>query len=312
MINIFQNPKITKKTISNLLKTYSSYLEKILSTSKFIDSKISLENKLKKINLNIKDLAIVKFENLLSIESKFCRANAHSPLTENEKEYLMYLYGKLRQNFGFKIANTFFIRTCPYCNTNDIRIYFDIDKNRNIIEAQLDHFYPKAIHPLLTICFFNLIPICSNCNLNKSNNYLKYSPYVSDSSLYTDSLLQFSYTYDSKGELQVNLKILNDIICSNVKILKLRYKYNSNEAKEQVDKSIKYYTKYPEVKIESLKSLLLEDFPDDEVNKILFIIENKWNSGTLPETSYSEQNYSESSYSKLWHDIGKQINDKLN
>lgn len=42
-----------------------------------------------------------------------------------------------------------------------------IDEKDNKVYCQLDHFLPKSRYPYLSISLYNLIPVCSNCNLTK-------------------------------------------------------------------------------------------------------------------------------------------------
>ncbi len=45
---------------------------------------------------------------------------------------------------------------------------------------QFDHFYPKENYPALAMCFYNLIPCCSDCNHIKRSSAIGCNPYESD------------------------------------------------------------------------------------------------------------------------------------
>jgi hypothetical protein len=64
------------------------------------------------------------------------------------------------------------IDTCPYCNrsfTFTIKKSGLSGKSAKIITPEIDHFFPRKHHPLLSISYYNLIPSCSNCNRFKSS-----------------------------------------------------------------------------------------------------------------------------------------------
>jgi hypothetical protein len=56
--------------------------------------------------------------------------------------------------------------TCPYCNENTMKIV-SIEKEKTTDVKMLfdiDHFYPKHLHPYLALSFYNHIPSCKICN----------------------------------------------------------------------------------------------------------------------------------------------------
>lgn len=61
---------------------------------------------------------------------------------------------------------------CPYCSAR--------------IATTLDHFLPKSIYPVLSVCVNNLVPSCSECNLAKKDRRpqisedLLFHPYYDD------------------------------------------------------------------------------------------------------------------------------------
>jgi len=58
------------------------------------------------------------------------------------------------------------LQTCPYCNRNYI---FTVNKKKNRLRPEIDHFYPKSIYPFLAMSFYNLIPCCQICNHTKKD-----------------------------------------------------------------------------------------------------------------------------------------------
>lgn len=77
-------------------------------------------------------------------------------------------YNKFRASYAHKISEGTALKTCPYCNAM-LTIVSRGRKGKKKARFQLDHFFPKSKHPLLSISFFNLIPTCGNCNLAKSS-----------------------------------------------------------------------------------------------------------------------------------------------
>lgn len=76
-------------------------------------------------------------------------------------------FDKFRKAYATEIANIINIKACPYCNSM-LTIVLPKKKKENA-RFQLDHYYPKSKFPLLSICFFNLIPSCGHCNQYKSS-----------------------------------------------------------------------------------------------------------------------------------------------
>ena len=72
------------------------------------------------------------------------------------------------------------IRTCVYCNSQYVpTVHFE--KGKVVGGYQLDHNWPKSEFPFLCTSFFNLYPVCSNCNLWKLDNRAKFVLYSDDS-----------------------------------------------------------------------------------------------------------------------------------
>lgn len=77
-------------------------------------------------------------------------------------------YTDFRSEYAGKIIQDTGIKTCPYCNAA-LTVVIESNSGRKKARFQLDHYYPKSKHPLLSISFFNLIPSCGNCNNTKSS-----------------------------------------------------------------------------------------------------------------------------------------------
>lgn len=103
-----------------------------------------------------------------------------------------------KENIRVKIAkNNGKLTVCPYCNRDYIN-----NRGSKKSGAQIDHFYPHAKYPVFTLCLYNLVPACGNCNRLKSNSDVEYaSPW--DESINWDSDVQFSYLPKSIDEYQI-------------------------------------------------------------------------------------------------------------
>ncbi|MEM5570548.1 hypothetical protein [Aliarcobacter butzleri] len=112
------------------------------------------------------------------------------------------------------------IKSCPFCNNNYIYFYKeDVSDEYNTL-ATLEHYYPKAEYPFLSLSFYNLIPSCSNCNSKFKGNLSHVGnilhPYYED----FDEKATFSVSVDSLPagkdiELSISLKQndINDTRC---------------------------------------------------------------------------------------------------
>lgn len=104
------------------------------------------------------------------------------------------------------------IKSCPFCNNNYVYFYKESAKKFNTL-ATLEHYYPKAKYPHLSLSFYNLIPSCSTCNSKfKGSDKIHVGnilhPYFED----FDEKAQFSVSVDELPvnktiELKVNLKV---------------------------------------------------------------------------------------------------------
>ncbi|WP_321369882.1 HNH endonuclease domain-containing protein [uncultured Draconibacterium sp.] len=135
-------------------------------------------------------------------------------------------YPLFRKKYASIIIDAYEIRTCPYCNAM-LTITTTKSKGRAKARFQLDHYFPKSKHPLLSISIFNLIPCCGNCNQSKSNSNVDLGH---DFHLLAEetplSGFKFEIPNDSISKYQLT-KDVNDII--------IRLKKTSDSTDEYVD-----------------------------------------------------------------------------
>lgn len=210
-------------------------------------------------------------------------------------------YGAHRQNPNFmehfKKIN---IKSCPFCNNNYVYFYKEGAKKFNTL-ATLEHYYPKAKYPHLSLSFYNLIPSCSTCNSKfKGSDKIHVGnilhPYFED----FNEKAQFSVNVDSLPvnktiELEVNLKS-NDERCK-ISIDRFQldkiYKQHNDIAKEIWNKA----QIYNESRIEELYESFYKDlgYSQDDVKNMIFC-------NYLHKNDIHKRNHS-----KLTQDILKQF-----
>ena len=130
---------------------------------------------------NIKDKLIAKkprkFKNIIDNLESIIKADLH----DIESKYLDFCVGFTKEelkflentfNYSYKRSHNqkfinFFkklnIKSCPFCNNNHVYFYEKGAGKFNTL-ATLEHYYPKAQYPHLSLSFYNLIPCCSTCN----------------------------------------------------------------------------------------------------------------------------------------------------
>lgn len=90
-------------------------------------------------------------------------------------------YQALRQSFYPKFFNDLGVRTCVYCNSQPaltIRKYeYKQSRYRIAAKFELDHYIAKDDFPFLSICFYNLYPVCANCNKAKGIEEISFDLY---------------------------------------------------------------------------------------------------------------------------------------
>lgn len=81
------------------------------------------------------------------------------------------------------------LRICPYCGRSFI---YAIDDGTDLVKPQIDHYIPKRKYPYLALSYFNLIPVCSTCNMSACKG--NYDPMQTIG----DRPFRISYPYEYK------------------------------------------------------------------------------------------------------------------
>ena len=103
------------------------------------------------------------------------------------------------------------IKSCIYCNAQltvviNFSFYDKKEKKRktkNMAKLELDHYYSKSKYPFLSTSFYNLYPVCGNCNRAKSNNKIDFELYTDD----PRELDNFKFWIDEKSILNYWLSL---------------------------------------------------------------------------------------------------------
>lgn len=113
-------------------------------------------------------------------------------------------YKALRSSFYPEYFKKIGIKACVYCNSQ-LTITTIKANNTNDYSAkfEVDHYHSKSEYPFLSICLFNLYPVCSSCNGVKSNNPLEFELYTKNANKTIKSDFKFRLTSYSKAKYLV-------------------------------------------------------------------------------------------------------------
>ncbi|WP_309613981.1 hypothetical protein [Flavobacterium sp.] len=179
------------------------------------------------------------------------------------------------------------IKSCIYCNSQstvviDYKYYNNKTKKKVRVQKaklELDHYYPKSKYPFLCTSFYNLYPVCGNCNRSKSSNNINFNLYTDD----PNKLDIFSFKIDDNSVLDYwlslnkeDLKVYFQDINGDVKFLNDYNKmfaiqgiYDTQKdiAEELVHKAKVYSSAYKSDLVDNFKAL----FPDKAILNRLII-----------------------------------------
>jgi hypothetical protein len=251
-----------------------SYLDSIdVNKIRLSLKKLRPQSKFKNLVDNLENMIKADFHN---IQTKYLDLLNHCSPKEKKKIENIFNYSSHRTKVKFmehfKKLN---IKSCPFCNNNYVYFYKDGAKKFNTL-ATLEHYYPKAKYPHLSLSFYNLIPSCSTCNSKfrgKDDLYLGkiLHPYYED----FHEKAQFSVNVDSLPinktiELKVNLKSDDERCKKSIDRFQLDkiYKQHNDIAKEIWNKA----QVYNESRIEELYKNFYKDlgYSKEDVKNMVF------------------------------------------
>jgi len=192
----FKKPLPELQALSNLKGTKKKF---------GIENKIALEY-LKKIIDNYKDILSADEEQMENWIVEFRDIIHEDKITEKFWKAIVKAmqYKALRGLEMLQFLQKSNIKTCVYCHS---QLTLVLNKTKTTLQGllQLDHKYPKSKYPFLCTSFYNLYPICGNCNMAKSDNPTDFSFYCKDDKL---DLLTFGVEsasilkYERSGNLE--------------------------------------------------------------------------------------------------------------
>lgn len=154
------------------------------------------------------------------------------------------------------------LTVCPYCNRDYINCRRD-----DIAGAQLDHFFNKAKYPIFSICLYNIVPSCGNCNRIKSDKPNKFvSPF--DDTVDWESDIMFSFKPEKSGDHKVCINVTG-LLQNNITEMKIdqAYEIHDKEIKELLEKK-EFYSKSQTDEFKKVLSKM--HLSDDSLKQVIF------------------------------------------
>ena len=192
------------------------------------------------------------------------------------------------------------LTVCPYCNRNYI---FNVSDNKKVRRlSELDHFYPKETHPALYMSFYNLVPVCHNCNHIKSNSTATYiNPYkefISDANILFRVKIKGANFITNPKSFKLGWKLSNDYqeMFYDLKLHRI-YPIHKEIILDIIKKKYIYTDRYVEDVVSALKSKIYID-KNEFVNSIL-------------SANIQENKLKEKPFSKLTKDIWNDLSGKI-
>ena len=128
---------------------------------------------------------------------------------------------------------------CPYCNREYIN-----SRDEDCAGAQLDHFYNKSTYPIFSLCLYNLVPVCGNCNRIKSSKKCDFaSPF--DLDIDFDNGLKFSLLTDGDDITRIQIVVNEDCkkLKNNISEMKIENSYQIHRKDVlELQKKLKQYS----------------------------------------------------------------------
>ena len=151
------------------------------------------------------DIIMANQAKMVTLMEEFGQILAVSRITKKFWEDIVdaMRYNALREKEYVRVVQKLNIKTCIYCHAQltvvmakkfyertfkDLGVAKgDVREYRALLE--LDHRHPKSKYPFLSSSFYNLYPVCGNCNRVKSSKVSSFDLYSEDEQL---EIFQFS------------------------------------------------------------------------------------------------------------------------
>ena len=274
---------------------------------KVIDTdKIKLE--LEALNYDFLDDVISNLDNIIRADISKIESDYKDLIdetiekTKRDKIKTIFNYSKYRKD---KIFMEFFkelnIKSCPFCNNNYIYFYKEKSRTYNTI-ATLEHYYPKAKYPHLSLSFYNLIPSCYICNSKFKGSDEKYM-----------GKIHHPYRDDFDENTDFKISINNSIIKKDDDI-NIELKSNDNRCKKSIERFQldKVYEEHTDIAKEIWnKAQVYNDSRIDELHKEFYssLGYTKEDVKNMIFCNYlNKEDINKRNHAKLTQDILKQFN----
>lgn len=154
------------------------------------------------------------------------------------------------------------LTVCPYCNRDYIN-----SRSKKLAGAQLDHFYPRSRYPLFSVCLYNLVPVCGNCNRIKHDDMERFaSPF--DEEIDWENDIRFSYVPLDMNRKKIIIYAKRPIK-NNLKKMHIEAAYQIHEM--EINELLYKAEMYSETQLAEFKKVLgKEKLTEQEVKRMVF------------------------------------------
>lgn len=229
-------------------------------------------------------------------KTKAERANCTKYHSKIEEIKSVFSYKTIIGN-KYDLAEILDQHTCVYCNRNYVKTIGNTEKK--IIRAEYDHFFSQSKYPLLALSFYNLIPICSNCNKKKLDKNFKINTHLNPYLISVEDK-KFSFSFRKKNLIENNVKInietkntesvdkINNTF-TDLSLIEIYQAHSDKELQDLLNLRYKYSENYLEILLNNTFTNLHLSL--EEAYRMLFGIE------------VEEENYHKRPFSKFKKDI---------
>lgn len=217
-------------------------------------------------------------------------------------------YDNLRSSEFRQFVASSGIKTCVYCNSQLAIIseisFYDKKQHRRkpkvSAKFELDHYHSKSQYPFLCTSFYNLYPVCGNCNRAKSKLDIQFELYTDDPSkldvfnFWIDDKIVIDYWLEKTpdlSKLKIHFRSIegdDELLDEYNKIFGIQGIYDTqNDIAEELVHKAKVYT---DAYNKSLVSTFHDLFPDKKIleNLILGNYANSSDTFKRPMAKYTQ------------------------
>lgn len=154
------------------------------------------------------------------------------------------------------------LTVCPYCNREYINC-----RSKKAAGAQLDHFYPRSKYPVFSVCLYNLVPVCGNCNRLKSRHVMRLaSPF--DENIDWDNNIRFSYELVDLNKKRITITA-KESVKQNIDTMCIEEAYQIHDV--EVDELLNKFQMYSRTQFEEFKHILSQaEMTESEMKQMVF------------------------------------------